>query len=77
MFRSKGGRMPFWSPDPTFYPSARMAMQGPAERYAFLATLNPMLTGAPDALCVVDVDPGSSGYSQVVGRVEIIGRAHV
>ncbi len=63
--------MPFWSPDPTFYPSARMAMQGPAERYAFLATLNPALTGTPDALCVVDVDPGSSGYSQVVGRVEM------
>src|SRR5204863_2513090 len=67
----KGGHMPFWTPDPTFYPSARMAMQGPAERYAFLATLNPTLTGAPDALCVVDVDPGSSGYSQVVGRVEM------
>src|SRR6267143_1175230 len=63
--------MPFWSPDPTFYPSARMAMQGPAERYAFLATLNPTLTGKPDAICVVDVDPGSSGYSQVVGRVEM------
>src|SRR5882672_12426900 len=71
MFRPKGGHMPFWSPDPTFYPSARMAMQGPAERYAFLATLNPTLTGAPDAICVVDVDPGSSGYSQVVGRVEM------
>ena len=63
--------MPFWSPDPTFYPSARMAMQGPAERYAFLATLNPTLTGIPDAICVVDVDPGSSGYSKVVGRVEM------
>jgi selenium-binding protein 1 len=63
--------MPFWTPDPTFYPSARMAMHAPPERHAFLATLNPTLTGKPDALCVVDVDPGSSSYSQVVGRVEM------
>jgi selenium binding protein SBP56 len=69
--RAKGGDMPFWKPDPTFYPSARLAMQAPAERLAFLATLNPSLSGAPDALCVVDVDPGSPSYSQVVGRVDM------
>ena len=63
--------MPFWNPDPTFYPSARMAMQAPAERLAYLVTLNPALAGKPDALCVVDVDPGSPSYSQVVGRVEM------
>jgi methanethiol oxidase len=63
--------MSFWNPDPTFYPSARMAMQAPPERFAFLATLNPELAGKPDALCVIDVDPGSSSYSQVVGRVEM------
>jgi methanethiol oxidase len=63
--------MPSWTPDPTFYPSARMAMQAPAERLAFLVTLNPALAGKPDALCVVDVDPGSPSYSQVVGRVEM------
>jgi len=63
--------MPFFTPDPTFYPSARLAMQAPPERLAFLATLNPTLQGRPDALCVVDVDPGSPKYSQVVGRVEM------
>jgi methanethiol oxidase len=63
--------MPSFTPDPTFYPSARLAMQAPAERLAFLVTLNPTLQGRPDALCVVDVDPGSSTYSQVVGRVEM------
>ena len=52
--------MPFWSPDPTFYPSARMAMQGPAERYAFLATLNPTLTGKPDAIASTTTNPHSS-----------------
>ncbi len=63
--------MSFWTPDPTFYPSARMAMQAPAERLAYLVTLNPALAGKPDALCVVDVDPGSPSYSKVVGRVEM------
>jgi selenium-binding protein 1 len=63
--------MPFWNPDPTFYPSARMAMQAPAERHAFLATLNPSSSGAPDAICVIDVDPGSQSYSRTVGRVEM------
>jgi selenium-binding protein 1 len=48
-----------------------MAMHAPPERHAFLATLNPTLTGAPDALCVIDVDPGSPSYSQVVGRVDM------
>src|SRR5579884_647159 len=56
-------------PDPTFYPSARMAMQAPPERLAFVATLN--TDAVPDALAVVDVDPGSSSYGQIVGRVEM------
>ena len=29
--------MATWRPDPTFYPSPRMAMQAPAEKYGFLA----------------------------------------
>ena len=63
--------MPLFTPDPTFYPSARLAMEAPAERLAYLVTLNPELKGDPDALCVVDVDPGSPTYSKVVGRVEM------
>src|SRR6266853_3660020 len=63
--------MPFWTPDPTFYPSARMAMHAPPKRHDFLATLNPSLTCDPNAHCVVDVDPHSTSYSQVVGRVEM------
>src|SRR5579885_2065979 len=56
-------------PDPTFYPSARMAMQAPPERLAFVATLN--TDAVPDALAVLDVNPGSSSYGQIVGRVEM------
>jgi 56kDa selenium binding protein (SBP56) len=30
-------------PDPTFYPSPRLAMQAPPERLAYVAALNPQL----------------------------------
>jgi len=63
--------MPLWNPDPTFYPSARLAMQAPAERHAFVAALNPKLKGAHDAICVVDVAAESPTYGKVVGRVEM------
>jgi methanethiol oxidase len=58
-------------PDPTFYPSPRLAMQGPAERLAYVSTYNANGDGRPDALVVVDVDPASASYGQTVGRVEM------
>lgn len=58
-------------PDPTFYPSARLAMQAPPETLAYVATLNANGNGRPDALAVVDVDPKSPTYSTLVGRVEM------
>jgi selenium-binding protein 1 len=62
-----------WTPDPTFYPSARQAMRAPRERLAYAVTLNTGTNGAqrPDALCVLDVAPDSPAYGQVVGRVEM------
>src|SRR3954470_2762859 len=69
--RRSGDMMPLWNPDPTFYPSARLAMQAPAERHAFVAALNPTLKGAPDAICVVDVAADSPTCGEVVGRVEM------
>ena len=56
-------------PDPTYYPSPKMAMQAPPEEHAYVAVLN--TNGRPDALAVMDVDPGSPTYNQVVGRVEM------
>ncbi len=47
-------------PDPTYYPSPKMAMQAPPEELAYTVVLNPDGNGRPDALAVVDVDPGSS-----------------
>jgi selenium-binding protein 1 len=60
-----------WQPDPTFYPSPRLAAQAPPEKLAYVVTLNTERNGRGDALCVLDVDPGSSNYSQVVGRLEM------
>lgn len=64
-------------PDPTFYPSPKMAMQAPPEKLAYVAVLNPEAAvngngnGRPDAIAVCDVDPGSETYGRVVGRVEM------
>jgi selenium-binding protein 1 len=59
-----------WQPDPTFYPSPKMAMEAPAEKLAYLAMLNPTAKGT-DAMGVVDVDPESKAYGKMVGRVDM------
>jgi selenium-binding protein 1 len=56
-----------WRPDPTFYPSARLAAEAPREKLAYLAALNPDPSdGRPDALGVVDLDPDSETYASIV-----------
>jgi methanethiol oxidase len=63
--------MALWKPDQTFYPSPKMAMAAARERLAYVVSFNPTPSnGRPDALCVVDVDPNSRTYSQIVGRTE-------
>lgn len=69
--------MATWQPDPTFYPSPQMAMEAPREQLAYVAVLNPTGIGSngngrPDALAVMDVNPQSSNYGQVVSRVEML-----
>ena len=39
--------MPLLKPDPTFYPSPKMAMQSPPEKLAYLALINPKKNGRP------------------------------
>jgi methanethiol oxidase len=63
--------MSIWRPDPTFYPSAKLAMQAPAEKLAFVAMLNGNDNGRHDALGVVDVDPASPAYGNLVGQVDM------
>jgi selenium-binding protein 1 len=48
-----------------------MAMAAPPEGLAYVVVLNPDGDSRPDALAVLDVNPASSTYSQVVGRVEM------
>jgi selenium-binding protein 1 len=48
-----------------------MAMEAPREKLAYVAMLSPKPNGRPDAMAVVDVDPDSSHYSQIVGQVEM------
>ncbi len=59
------------TPDPTFYPSPRLAMQAPAEKLAYVALLNPAEDGRPDGMAVVDVDPASTSYGRVVSRLDV------
>ena len=59
-----------WQPDPTFYPSPKMAMEAPGEKLAYVAMLNPTRRGG-DAMGVIDVDPESKAYGKTVGRVDM------
>ncbi len=61
--------MALMTPDPTFYPSARLAAQAPPERLGYVAVLN--TNGNPDAMSVVDLDPGSPTYSTIVNSLEM------
>ena len=63
--------MPLLKPDPTFYPSPKMAMQSPPEKLAYLALINPKQDGRPDAIGVMDVDPDSKSYGKLVGNVDM------
>ncbi|MFJ6674643.1 selenium-binding protein SBP56-related protein [Actinosynnema sp. NPDC091369] len=61
-----------WQPDPTFYPSPRMAMEGAPEKHAYVVTLNPTPDdGRPDAFSVLDLDRDSPTYGKVVNRLEM------
>jgi selenium-binding protein 1 len=57
-------------PDPTFYPSARQAMEAPPEQLAYLAMPSPSGT-RPDAIGVVDVNPDSRSYGRLVGQLDM------
>jgi methanethiol oxidase len=62
--------MATWTPDPTFYPSPRLAAQAPPEKLAYVVQFDPERR-RPDGLATVDVDPGSSSYGQIVGTADL------
>ena len=55
-------------PDPTFYPSPKMAVQAPKENYTFIAMFNPDAS-RPDGITVIDLSPESESYWEVVHRL--------
>jgi len=57
-------------PDPTFYPSHRLAMEGDGERFTYTALLSPDRS-RPDALAVVDVDRSSKTFGKVLHRLDM------
>jgi methanethiol oxidase len=57
-------------PDPSFYPSPKLAMEAPPERLAYVALLASGENGQRDALGVVDTNPASPTYGRLVGRTE-------
>ena len=57
-------------PDPTFYPSPRMAMKAPAETLAYVVAFDPK-GKIPDQMTVVDVDPKSKQYAKIVGKTDM------
>jgi len=60
--------MPSWKPDPTFYPSARLAADAPPETLAYVASFDPK-RATPDEIAVVDLDADSPSYGTIVHRV--------
>ena len=64
--------MPRLTPDQSFYPSPRLAMAAAAEKLAYVAMLNPD-PQKPDALAVVDVDPSSRSFGQLISQVNMTG----
>src|SRR5271165_4735325 len=65
---NRGGATMTVRPDPTFHASAKLAMQAPPEKFAYTVMLSPDLL-QPDALAVVDVDPGSKSLGKIVHTV--------
>jgi selenium-binding protein 1 len=60
-----------WKADPTFYASPKLAMQAPAETLAYVAAIAANGGHQADALVVVNVEPGSGHYGEIVGGVDM------
>jgi methanethiol oxidase len=58
-------------PDQSFYPTAKQAMEAAPEKLAYVAMLNPRTDGKPDAMAVIDLDPGSKSYGQRISQLSM------
>src|ERR1044072_7342070 len=55
-----------WTPEPTFYPSPRLAAKAAPEDLAYVVAFDPG-RNVPDQLAVVDVNASSRTYGKIVG----------
>ncbi|MFA9460883.1 selenium-binding protein SBP56-related protein [Thiohalorhabdus methylotrophus] len=62
--------MATWTPDPTFYPSPRLASRAPQEKLAYVASFDPKRQHK-DALAIVGLDPSSPNYSKIIDTVDV------
>ncbi|MDR7273882.1 selenium-binding protein SBP56-related protein [Catenuloplanes atrovinosus] len=62
--------MALWRPDPSFYASPRDAAGAPPETLAYVAAFDRSAT-RPDAIAVLDTDPESGSFGQVVGWTDL------
>ena len=64
-------------PDPSFYPSPRMAMAAEKEKLAYVAAFDAAAAlGRPgphrhDALATIDLEPQSSSYGKIISLSEV------
>jgi selenium-binding protein 1 len=58
-------------PDPTFYPSPKMAMEAPQEKYGYVLGLNYGRNEKPDSLLVVDLDENSQQFGQILSQTDM------
>ncbi len=65
--------MALLKPDPTFHASPGEAAAAPRESLGYVVTLDTGSNGdrKPDALSVLDLDPDSSSYGTIVGRLDM------
>src|SRR5919201_790734 len=57
-------------PDPTFYPSPRLALEAPPETIAYVVSID-IDRKRPDRLSVVDVDNKSDSFGSIVHDIEL------
>jgi hypothetical protein len=63
--------MPHWELDSTLFLTSRLTVQEPAEEVACVLCANPASDDQPRAICVVDVNPTSRSYGDVVGEIPL------
>jgi hypothetical protein len=63
--------MPSWELDPALFLASQSMAQAPAEELACVICTNPARLDQPRTIWVVDVDPTSRSYSEVVGKIAL------